>query len=158
VDRFRRAPILVVLLALLVLAGVTTLAHSSNVAPKSSSIASAQNANSTALYCTGLSGTSGAEVGHLTFFNTTMFPRSLNVDVVSDKGRALARASLSGTRAVLIQPLVRQRISASTIRRRPLRCSMSRPIRLAVSPPPHHSRECRSVLMIRWKSILVHKS
>jgi hypothetical protein len=86
VDRFRRAPILVVLLALLVLAGVTTLAHSSNVAPKSSSIASAQNANSTALYCTGLSGTSGAEVGHLTFFNTTMFPRSLNVDVVSDKG------------------------------------------------------------------------
>jgi hypothetical protein len=86
VDRFRRAPILVVLLALLVLAGVTTLAHSSNVAPKSSSIASAQNANSTALYCTGLSGTSGAEVGHLTFFNTTMFPRSLNVDIVSDKG------------------------------------------------------------------------
>ncbi len=85
-DRFRRAPILVVLLALLVLAGVTTLAHSSNVAPKSSSIASAQNANSTALYCTGLSGTTGNEVGHLTFFNTTAFSRSLNVDVVSDKG------------------------------------------------------------------------
>ena len=81
-----RPPLLVVLALLLVLAGLTTLVRSSNVAPKTSSLSLSSNANSTALYCTGLSGTTGSTVGHFTLLNTTDVTRQLNVQVVSDKG------------------------------------------------------------------------
>jgi len=81
----RRPPLLVVLAALLVLAGLSTLVRFSNVAPSTSSLSLGQGSDSTALYCTGLSGTTGPEVGHYSFLNTTSSTRMLNVEVVSDK-------------------------------------------------------------------------
>jgi len=75
----------VVLAVLLVLAALSTLARSSNVTPSTSSLSLSQGADSTALYCTGLSGATGDDAGHFTFLNTTGSTRTLNVDVVSDK-------------------------------------------------------------------------
>jgi hypothetical protein len=75
----------VVLATLVVLAGLTTLVKSSNVAPRTSSLSLSPGSNSTALYCTGLSGPTGGEPGHFTFLNTTGSTRKLNVQVVSDK-------------------------------------------------------------------------
>jgi hypothetical protein len=82
----KRPTLLFVLAALLVLAGLTTLVKSANLAPSANSLSLSQGSTSTALYCTGLSGTSGGEVGHFTFLNTTRFTRQLNVQVVSNKG------------------------------------------------------------------------
>ena len=80
-----RPPLLIVLAALLLLAGLTTLVRSSNVAPRPSALSLSPGSNSTALYCTGLSGTTGGGAGHFTFLNTTGSTRKLNVQVVSDK-------------------------------------------------------------------------
>ena len=94
-----------VLLVLLVLAGLTTLAKSSNVAPDASSLSSSSGSNSTALYCTGLSGTSGNQLGHFTFLNTTDFTRRLNVHVVSDKdGTSLTSLTLGPHSAQVVVP------------------------------------------------------
>ena len=100
-----RPPLLGVLLVLLVLAGLTTLAKSSNVAPDASSLSSSSGSNSTALYCTGLSGTSGNQLGHFTFLNTTDFTRRLNVHVVSDKdGTSLTSLTLGPHSAQVVVP------------------------------------------------------
>jgi hypothetical protein len=78
--------LLLVLVVLLVLAGLTTLLKSSNNAPGAASLSSSSSTDSTALYCTGLSGSADSASGHFTFLNTTGSTRQLNVQVVSDQG------------------------------------------------------------------------
>jgi hypothetical protein len=84
--RFRRVPILFVVLVILVATGVaTTLRHPVNPSELPSGLSVSLDAESTALYCTGISSASGAP-GRVTFYNTSSSSRSLSVSVVSDKG------------------------------------------------------------------------
>ncbi|MFZ1061996.1 MAG: DUF5719 family protein [Acidimicrobiales bacterium] len=100
-----RPPLFVVLAVLVVLAGLTTLAKSSNVAPSASSLSLSPGSNTTALYCTGLSGSTGGEPGHFTFLNTTGSTRKLNVQVVSDKDdTSLTSLTLRPHRARSVTP------------------------------------------------------
>jgi hypothetical protein len=77
--------LVLVLVVLLVLAGLTTLVKAANTAPNTSSLTLSEGSNSTALYCTGLSGTTGGDVGHFTLLNTTDATRRLNVQIVSNE-------------------------------------------------------------------------
>jgi hypothetical protein len=81
----RRVPLLAVLAVLLAVTGVaTTLRHPTNPSALPNGLSVAVNAESTALYCTGLS---SASPGRISFFNTASSTRRLNVSVVSDLGR-----------------------------------------------------------------------
>ncbi|HEY1825811.1 MAG TPA: hypothetical protein VGG21_07620, partial [Acidimicrobiales bacterium] len=80
----RRVPLVAVLAVLVALVGY--LASSSTPTNPSSlqtGLGVTTNAESTALYCTGL--TSGAS-GRVSFFNTAGDPRTLSVSVVSSSG------------------------------------------------------------------------
>lgn len=101
-----RIPLLVVLaVALAVVATLSTLAKSVNEAVQSSSLSLSRGAESTALYCTGLSGDKGDAQGQLTFLNTTGSSRSLNVEVVSDSGlRSTTSLRLAPHQAKSVQP------------------------------------------------------
>jgi hypothetical protein len=104
-TRRPRPSLLLVLATLLVLAGLTSLVKSSNIAAHTGLLSSSPGANSTALYCTGLSGTSGGEPGHFTFLNTTGSTRKLNVQVVSDKHTtSLTSLTLGPHRAQAVVP------------------------------------------------------
>ncbi len=93
------------LAALLVLAALSTLAKSSNVTPSTSSLSLSQGSDSTALYCTGLSGTTGSDLGHFTFLNTTSSTRTLNVEVISDKNASsLVSVKLGPHRSSTLMP------------------------------------------------------
>ncbi len=93
------------LAALLVLAALTTLAKSSNSAPGTGSLSLSQGSDSTALYCTGLSGTAGDDVGHFTFLNTTGSTRTLNAEVVSNENlSSLVSLELGPHRSSTIVP------------------------------------------------------
>jgi hypothetical protein len=86
--RLHRVPLFLVVLVLVVAGGVvTTLRHSVNPSELPSGLTVSLDAESTALYCTGVSNASGAP-GRVTFFNTSSASRSLSVSVVSDKGNA----------------------------------------------------------------------
>jgi hypothetical protein len=78
-----RIPLLFVLvLALAAVGTAATLEKSTNVPVGPGSLT--QNAESTALYCSGLSGTTGTAVGHVTYLNTTGSTRTVNLEVASD--------------------------------------------------------------------------
>ncbi|MGH3733768.1 MAG: DUF5719 family protein [Acidimicrobiales bacterium] len=84
-NSLRRVPLLVVLAVLLAVAGVaTTLRHPSNPSQLPSGLSVSINAESTAVYCTGLSSTSA---GRISFFNAANAPRSLSISVVSSLGK-----------------------------------------------------------------------
>lgn len=84
--KLRRVPVFLVVLVLLVATGVvTSLRHPTNPSDLPSGLTVSLDAESTALYCTGISSASGAP-GRVTFFNTSSASRSLSVSVVSDKG------------------------------------------------------------------------
>jgi hypothetical protein len=84
-SSLRRIPLLVVLAVLLAVTGVaTTLHHPTNPSTLPNGLSVSVNAESTALYCTGLS---SGSAGRVSFFNTANAARSLNVSVVSDLGR-----------------------------------------------------------------------
>jgi hypothetical protein len=84
--KLRRVPLFLVVLVLLVATGVvTSLRHPTNPSDLPSGLTVSLDAESTALYCTGISSASGAP-GRVTFFNTSSASRSLSVSVVSDKG------------------------------------------------------------------------
>jgi hypothetical protein len=84
-SSWRRIPLLAVLALLLAVTGVaTTLRHPTNPSVLPNGLSVAVNAESTALYCTGLS---SASPGRISFFNTANSTRRLSVSVVSDLGR-----------------------------------------------------------------------
>ncbi|HUY16485.1 MAG TPA: DUF5719 family protein [Acidimicrobiales bacterium] len=84
--KLRRVPLLLVVLVVLGATGVvTSLHHPVNPSELPSGLSVSLDAESTALYCTGVSSASGAP-GRVTFFNTSSASRSLSVSVVSDRG------------------------------------------------------------------------
>ncbi len=86
VPRARRRPLALVVVALLLAAGLaTTFTHPKNPSTLPTGLATSINAESTALYCTGLSNL-GPRPGKVTFFNTASGPRHLTVSIVSDHG------------------------------------------------------------------------
>jgi len=75
----------VVLAVLVVGAGLlTSLTHAHNSSKVPHGLSVSNNAQSTALYCTGL--TSTKPVGHVTFYNSSTSTRQVSVNVVSDTG------------------------------------------------------------------------
>jgi hypothetical protein len=85
-NSLRRIPLLAILVVVLVATGlVTTLHHTRNPSQLPSGLSVSVNAESTALYCTGIS--SGPAPGHVSFFNTASETRSLSVSVVSNLGQ-----------------------------------------------------------------------
>jgi hypothetical protein len=77
---------LVVVVVVLAATGVvTSLRHAVNPSVLPSGFQVSLDAESTALYCTGLSNSTGTP-GRVTFYNTAAASRNLNVSVVSNKG------------------------------------------------------------------------
>jgi Family of unknown function (DUF5719) len=82
----RRLPLLLAVIVVLAATGVaTSLTHPTNPSVLPSGLAVSINAESTALYCTGLSNV-GPRPGRVTFYNSASGPRHLSVSVVSDHG------------------------------------------------------------------------
>lgn len=82
----RRRPLLVFVVGVLLAAGlVTSFTHERNPSQLPSGLAVSINAESTALYCTGLSN-GGPRPGRVSFYNTSSGPRHLSISVFSDKG------------------------------------------------------------------------
>jgi hypothetical protein len=83
---FRRFPLLAAVVIVLGATGaVTSLHHAENPSVLPSGFQISLDAESTALYCTGLSNASGTP-GRVTFYNTAAASRNLSVSVVSNKG------------------------------------------------------------------------
>ena len=101
----RRVPLLVVLAVLLAVTGVaTTLRHPTNPSVLPNGLAVSLNAESTALYCTGLS---SASPGRVSFFNTANAARRLSVSVVSDLGTSWSGTiELAAHAGQVVQPKV----------------------------------------------------
>jgi Family of unknown function (DUF5719) len=85
-PKTRRRPLLAFVVVVLLAAGLaTTFTHPRNPSNLPSGLAVSINAESTALYCTGLS-SGGPRPGRVTFYNTSSGPRHLSVSIFSDKG------------------------------------------------------------------------
>ncbi len=102
----RRAPLLFVLAVSLIVVGtLSTLSKSSNSALPATSLSLSKGVESTALYCTGLTGAKGDALGHVTFLNTTSSARTLNVVVVSDSAnRGATSLTLAAHATASVQP------------------------------------------------------
>ena len=105
-TRFRRVPLLLVLaLALGGVATASSLAKPTNTLPSPGSLSTSSNAESTALYCTGLTDSRHHAPGHVTFLNTSSSSRSLDVQVVSDTAkRASKTIEIPAYGSLAIQP------------------------------------------------------
>jgi hypothetical protein len=97
--------LLAVLALLLAATGVvTTLHHPTNPSTLPNGLSASRNAESTALYCTGLS---SASPGRISFFNTANTARSLSVSVVSDLGKSwTGTIELAAHAGQVVQPKV----------------------------------------------------
>ena len=85
----RRAPLYVLIVAALIATGVaTSLAKSSNPSSLPNGLAVSTLAESTALYCTGLTSARGGLEGHVILVNTTGSARDVTLDVVSDTAKS----------------------------------------------------------------------
>lgn len=83
----RRLPLVIVLAVLLAAVGVaTSLEHSANPSALPGGFA-VSGAQSTALYCTGLTDAAGGASGEIIFLNTARAPRLIQATVVSDTGQ-----------------------------------------------------------------------
>ena len=88
-SNVRRAPLYVLIVAALVATGVaSSLAKSSNPSTLPNGLAVSTLAESTALYCTGLTSSKGGLEGHVTLLNTTGSARNVTIDVVSDTAKS----------------------------------------------------------------------
>jgi hypothetical protein len=86
-NSLRRVPLLVVLALVLLVVGVlSSLATSTDPSALSGGLALNGQAESTALYCTGLSSPKIGESGRVIFVNTTDHSHALTIDDVSDLG------------------------------------------------------------------------
>ncbi len=83
--------IAVLALALAATATASALSHSSNPTSLPSALSVAGDAESTALYCTGLSGAGGGAAGVVSFLNTQPTVRHMAVTVVNDVGQRVTR-------------------------------------------------------------------
>ncbi len=93
-SSLRRVPLLAIVAVALVATGLaTSLHHPTNPSELPSGLSVSVNAESTALYCTGLF--SGPGAGEVSFYNTADSSRTLSVNVVSNRG-----ATWSGTRTL----------------------------------------------------------
>jgi hypothetical protein len=103
----RRRPLFVVLASALVLVGVvSSLSKTPNPSSLPGGLGVAPNAESTALYCTGLSGDVGPLEGHVIFLNTTDAVRSVLVEVVNDLGqRAQVSVKVAAHATQLVSPI-----------------------------------------------------
>ncbi len=104
--RSRHVPLLLVLaLTLGGVATVSSLAKSTNTPPSPGSLSNSANAESTALYCTGLTDSRHHAAGHVTFLNTSSSSRSLDLQVVSNTAqRASKTIEIPAFGALAIQP------------------------------------------------------
>jgi hypothetical protein len=102
----RRATLPILLAVALAATGVvSTVVKQTNPTILPTGLNVAVNAESTALYCTGLSSVAGGFAGHVTFQNTSGSMRILSVEVVSDTGAHSSRSiGLAGYSSVSIQP------------------------------------------------------
>jgi hypothetical protein len=102
----RRTPLLVILAIVLIGVGlVSSLNKATNPSTTPGGLGPV-NAESTALYCTGLSGDVGPLEGHVVFLNTTNSARSIAVQVVNDLGqRANDTLKLDAHATVLVSPI-----------------------------------------------------
>lgn len=106
-PKARRLPLFVaVALALGATGVVTSLQSASNPSRLPSGLAVSMNAESTALYCTGISAHPGRH-GRVTFYNTSTASRRLSVSVVSDTGHTFTGSiELAGHASQSIEPSV----------------------------------------------------
>jgi hypothetical protein len=102
-SSLRRVPLLVVLAILLAATGfATTLRHPTNPSTLPNGLSVSINAESTALYCTGLS---SASPGRISFFNTADAARTANVSVVSNLGTSWkGTVELAAHEGQIVQP------------------------------------------------------
>jgi Family of unknown function (DUF5719) len=114
VARSRRGPLLLIVVAALVATGLaTTLTHPKNPSVLPSGLAVSINAESTALYCTGLSNV-GPRPGRVTFYNTAGNPRHLTISIVSDRGSTWSGSiELASHGAQSVEPSVLDKSAAS---------------------------------------------
>jgi hypothetical protein len=104
----RRSPLLVLLALVLVVVGLlSSLAKAPNSSTLPGGLGASSNAESTALYCTGLSGDIGPFEGHVIFLNTTNALRLVQVEVVNDLGqRASIKVDVSPHGTQLVSPIM----------------------------------------------------
>jgi hypothetical protein len=104
----RRSPLFVVLALVLVIVGLlTSLAKTPNSSTLPGGLGAATNAESTALYCTGLSGDVGPLEGHVILLNTTNAVRLVQVQVTNDEGqRASIKVDVSPHGTQLVSPIM----------------------------------------------------
>jgi hypothetical protein len=102
----RRLPLLITLAVVLVAVGLaSSLTPATNPSLPSGGLNVGFNAESTGLFCTGLSGDVSTLEGHVVFLNTTDVARSLAVQVVNDLGqRANATVHLAAHATTLVSP------------------------------------------------------
>ena len=107
----RRLPLLAVLASALIVTGVaSTLVKPTNPTALPTGLNVANNAESTALYCTGLTSGSGGIAGEVTFLNTSTSARSMAIQIVSDTGQRYATSMAvpaRGTRSIRPDLLVK---------------------------------------------------
>jgi hypothetical protein len=106
-SSLRRIPLLVFLVVALVATGLAaTFHHAKNPSQLPSGLSVSVNAESTALYCTGIS--SGPAPGHVSFYNTASQARRLSVSVVSSRGQLWSgnvELAAHGTQALVLSNL-----------------------------------------------------
>ncbi len=99
------ALVAVLALALAATATASAMAHSSNPTSLPNALSVAGDAESTALYCTGLSGAGGGAAGVVSFLNTQPHARTLSVTVVNNTGqRVTRRVSVAGSSTSQVSP------------------------------------------------------
>ncbi|HVB52345.1 MAG TPA: DUF5719 family protein [Acidimicrobiales bacterium] len=103
----RHLPLLLVVVVVLAATGVlTSLRHSTNPSTLPSGLTASLDAESTALYCTGLSSVTDPP-GRVTFYNTSGASRSLSLSIVSQVGKTYTSTiELPAHAAQSIQPSV----------------------------------------------------
>jgi hypothetical protein len=97
----RRSLFLILALALVATGVLSSLSTSRNPSILPSGLAVNSHAESTALYCTGLSSVRGGVSGRVTFLNTTSSPRHVSIMVVSNEGKKWEKKVLIVAHATL---------------------------------------------------------
>lgn len=105
-SSLRRVPLLVVLALALIVTGVfAAMAKSPNPHTLPGGLALTSNAESTALYCTGLSSAKQGASGHVIFVNTTQEAHLVTISAVSDTGQSISRQTMLGAhKSISIDP------------------------------------------------------
>jgi Family of unknown function (DUF5719) len=96
-SNLRRIPLFLVLALVLLVTGLFAgMAKSTNPNQLPGGLALTSNAESTALYCTGLSSAKDGASGHVTFVNTTEVAHLVIINAVSNAGGRYTRQALLG--------------------------------------------------------------